>query len=230
MRVSEWREGQFSRGADILQSKMQSALSTVYFESKCQELLECCLIYLPDDLCPFLIEAIQKKISTDRQLCPPRDQLYRVTAWLDNSPVRELFVILGERYARRREEIGNELERFLIDSLQEPDLLETATKSHEMKMLMNPDVKFVPKVEPMPPHLVAAMTERVPTPCEVPAVVEPVETPPVAAAPAAVSPTQPSEDGQISPKDQIRGQIMDSVNARANDQILRAEAEASANA
>ena len=62
MVVSEWRKGQFSRGADVLQSKMRSALSAVHFESRCEELLQHCLLYLPDDLGPFLIEVLNKKI------------------------------------------------------------------------------------------------------------------------------------------------------------------------
>ena len=66
--MEDWRL-EPSRGGDAVRAKMNQALSYARFETTCEKLLDQCLLYLPDDLVPFLLELLRKQLVSFELLC-----------------------------------------------------------------------------------------------------------------------------------------------------------------
>eukprot|EP00658_Telonema_sp_P-2_P029399 TRINITY_DN2236_c0_g1_i5.p1 TRINITY_DN2236_c0_g1~~TRINITY_DN2236_c0_g1_i5.p1 ORF type:complete len:410 (-),score=134.15 TRINITY_DN2236_c0_g1_i5:115-1344(-) len=150
MPEENWRF-EASHGAATKQKRMDNILSKAWFEDTCERLLEQCLFYLPEDLSPFLVEALNRQIAASRPLCPPHEHQDRLVAWLEKSPIRTVFILLGERFAAAESSSGD-LKSFMVQELADPELMETATKVHREKECARPGWVLPTRYDRPPPY------------------------------------------------------------------------------
>jgi len=131
--MEDWRLEQ-SRGSDALRAKMNQALSYARFETIAEKLLDQCLLYLPADMSNFLVEVLRKQLGPNRSLCAsPAEHHERCGVWLQEQPFRELFLLLGEKYAAL--DPHPELLPWLIEELQKPSIEEAACRLREQNQM-----------------------------------------------------------------------------------------------